>query len=220
MISMRTSRAGLALVLLFSASLSAAVAHLAIDVLGDFLLAHDAYDGMAHTSRSALAGLVLAGAAALAVRHVICALDPSDSGRRRSIAIARALLPQHRLSFAVWTAAFALVALCAMEVVDARAAGVAIDDPADLLGGSLILGSLTLLGCAIAVAAAVFGALRALLSFTLAVVSAVHSFFVGRTKGGAKPLAFRRLVRTYAMHPQLALRARKRGPPPSSSIAY
>jgi hypothetical protein len=213
MISMRTSRAGLALVVLFSALLSAALAHLAIDVLGDFMLAHDAYDGMQHTSRSVLACLALATAAAFAFRQLFGALDASTAGRRRAVQFIGAMLPRRLLPFAAATAGLALLALCAMEFVDASAAGIRVDDPGDLLGGSLVLGSLILIACATATAGIVFAALRALAGLTVAVVRAVHALFMRRATAAAKPLAHRRLARTFALHPQLARRATKRGPP-------
>jgi hypothetical protein len=218
MISMRTSRAGLALVVLFSALLAAALAHLAIDVLGDFMLAHDAYDGMEHTSRSVFACLALAAAVAFAFRQLIGALDVRDAGRRRTMNVLRAAVPRRLLPFVVVTAACAIVALCAMELIDARSAGVAVDDAGDLFGGSLALGVSTTLACALAVACAVFAALRALVGLTAAVVRAVLELFVRRAAGAAKPLAYRRRARAFALHPQLARRASKRGPPLFSSL--
>ncbi len=209
---------GVALVLVFSALLSAALAHVAIDTLGDYLLAHDAYDGMGHATRSVLASLALAGAVAFAFRQLLAALDATPDGRRRAVHLARALLPRRLGPFAAGVVALAFVALCAMEALDAHAAGIPIDDPGDLLGGSIALGTITLVACAAGVAAAVFSALHALFGLTLAVARAVHALFVRRAGVTRKPLSLRRHVRRFTMHPQLARRTAKRGPPLLASL--
>jgi hypothetical protein len=128
---------------LVSAFLAALFAHVAIDVAGDYLLPHDAYDDVAHGSRALVLGIVSAistalaiGALAAAVREARGSLDALGRALRSSIACG------FFGSLAI-TCVFATGILIAMECVDVRAAGGAIDDLGDLFGGSLVLGATT-----------------------------------------------------------------------------
>lgn len=130
-------------------ALAAAAAHLATDIAGDYLLLHDAYDGVAHHSRPvllALAGLVLLAAA---LRIICDLLDRRCASKPSMLAAVRAALG-HPAAFAVAAGAAAIVALAGMEYFDCSLAGrtAGIDD---LFGGSIALGAGTalILGAAI-----------------------------------------------------------------------
>ncbi|MGB8520744.1 MAG: hypothetical protein WCD38_11345 [Candidatus Tumulicola sp.] len=126
-----------------AAALAAAAAHVLTDVAGDYLLSHDAYDGVAHHSRPvllALAGLVLL----VAALRIICdLLDRRCSSKTSMLAAVRAALG-HPAVFAVASGAAAIAALAGMEFFDCSLAGriAGIDD---LFGGSVALGGGTAL---------------------------------------------------------------------------
>lgn len=130
---------GLALVLM-AAGVAAFIAHVAIDVAGDYLLPHDSYDFVTHHSRAvAIAGSLLL-AATVTLRVFDVALDQAR-GARISL---RAVL-DHALSPTPWRfiALVIVAALCtlgAMESLDTFARDGSLDDLADLLGGSVWLG--------------------------------------------------------------------------------
>jgi hypothetical protein len=125
---------------LVAACASALFAHVAIDIAGDYLLPHDAYDDVAHGSRVLVLGIVSAiltalalGALAAAVREARGSLDAFGRTLRSwlDVGLLRSLL----LALVCST-----LVLVAMECVDVRTAGGAIDDVGDLFGGSLLLG--------------------------------------------------------------------------------
>jgi TRAP-type C4-dicarboxylate transport system permease small subunit len=130
------------------AALAAALfAHVGIDVAGDYLLPHDTYDDVSHASRY----VVLAAVAMLLFAMFVAALSAAIREARGSVdafgRILRSSLGMGPLPFFVTTLAFAALTLVAMEYADANAAGQAVDDLGDLLGGSLALG-LAMLGIA------------------------------------------------------------------------
>jgi len=126
-----------------AAALAAAAAHVVTDAAGDFLLTHDAYDGVAHHSRPvllALAGLVLL----VAALRIICdLLDRRCQSKTSMLAAVRGALG-HPAVFAIASAVAATAALAGMEYFDCSLAGrpVGIDD---LFGGSIVLGAGTAL---------------------------------------------------------------------------
>lgn len=129
-----------ATLVLVSGAIAAVLAHAAIDFAGDFLLAHDTYDGIEHHSRAIFGGLVLAAAALVALRYLWEALDRrcgSLTSLLRQLRTARGVSPWR---FVLLVVIVALVALVAMEWTDAVLDGVRIDGLEDLLGGSLALG--------------------------------------------------------------------------------
>jgi hypothetical protein len=128
---------------LVAAFVAALFAHVAIDVAGDYLLPHDAYDDVAHGSRALVLGIVSAISAALAMGALAAAVREA---RGSLDAFGRAL--RSSIQCDLWagigiTSLLALGILVAMECVDVRAAGRAIDDVGDLFGGSLALGATT-----------------------------------------------------------------------------
>jgi len=161
---------------LAAACLAALSAHVAIDVAGDYVLPHDAYDAPGHGSRwaasFALAALVFAGFWAV----VRAALAEARGSRGAVRAALRGAVPSGPLAFAGIVFAAAVPLVLAMAWVDAAASGIGIDDFADLFGGSLPLG----LGCtllfAVAVALGVHRLVRLLSRFHRSIVRAVEAF--------------------------------------------
>ncbi len=130
---------------LATAMLAALAAHVAIDIAGDYLLPHDAFDDDAHGSRW-LASAALATSALGAFWFLANAVLAETRGARGALRAAlRASVPASGVTFVLLVAAAALPFVIAMGGLDAYVAGARIDGLADLLGGSLPLGaSLTL----------------------------------------------------------------------------
>jgi hypothetical protein len=136
------------LAVLATALLAAVSAHVGIDVLGDYLVPDDSYDHLAHDSRllfTAIA-LVLAAAAAIHCFLHFCAVATSIRMRIRLLHVP----PARVAGVCVAIALLALLAVPAMETIDAILAGAEVDSLADAFGGSLLLGIGTTLGCALA----------------------------------------------------------------------
>ncbi len=125
---------------------AALVAHFAIDIVGDWALARDAYDAVSHDSRGLVALATLCVAVAAALRFVISALSPTGRAGRTS-ALAR-LISRSPRGFGVAVTAGALALLTGMETLDSLLATGRVEGVADAFGGSLVLG----LGVAIPVA--------------------------------------------------------------------
>lgn len=139
---------GLALLVL-AASAAAVASHLAVDVLGDYLLAHDSYDHVAHHSRSY--ALVCAAALALSCAWIFIAAAVKDA-RNRSGAL-RSLVgwsakrsPWVLIGF---VAPATVTMLVGMESLDAWVGRDRLPGFASALGGSIPLG----LGVALCAAA-------------------------------------------------------------------
>jgi hypothetical protein len=157
--------------LLLLAALSAALlTHFVVDVLGDFVLAHDTYDDLAHGSRQggALAlGICLVLTLAFAAR---AALVEARGNEGVLLALLRRAMP--RCPWRHWAAVtfFSLILVAVMEACDAAAAGSPCDDLTELLGGSLLLASIV---------AAIVGALISiLLRAALCRLTAIHRALV------------------------------------------
>jgi hypothetical protein len=141
---------------------SALLAHLAIDLAGDFLLSHDAYDDVAHHSRESVF-IVACVLAAIASWRTLCAVRAELRGSRGSLrAILHDSVPASCGRFVAAVAALSVPALLAMAGLDAALDGTPIDDVADLLGGSAALGLTCTLGSALAIATLAWTAIRAL----------------------------------------------------------
>lgn len=160
---MRTIQAAFygALVLVAGA-VSALLAHVAIDLAGDVLLARDTYDGIAHHSRAVFAAIVVLVAAAVALRFLWEALDRRCSSLTELLHRLRAARGVSAWRFIALVVAVAIVALVAMEYADAVSDGIAVDGFEDLLGGSIWLGLSSVTCIAVAVAWCVRLALHAL----------------------------------------------------------
>lgn len=172
-------RRGLALRLavpLAAACLAALAAHIAIDIAGDFVLPHDAYDDPNHGSRRlaslAAAGLGLAGF--WAVLRAALAETRGSSGALRSTL--RAALPLGPAAFAGLVAALTLPLVLGMAWLDASCSGIALDDAGDLLGGSIPLGAGLTVAFGIAAGLGVHRLLTLLCRFHRSIVRAVEAF--------------------------------------------
>jgi hypothetical protein len=197
---------------LCAAAAGAALAHLAIDVLGDYALAHDSYDDFAHGSRILATLVALAVAALLAARGLrVCC----EVGARNRTRLAR---PGFGSPAALGYAATAVASSCAvvpaMEWVDGRVDGLAVTTLGDAFGGSLVLGLLTTVLCAALVAGLVFAFARWLISRHDTIVALIATL-LRRNEDSLRPSAgdlgrLRLNFRPCAPH---ALRLSKRGPP-------
>jgi hypothetical protein len=202
-----------ALVLLCGAT-AAVVAHVVIDVAGDFVLARDSYDGLAHHSRAFFLGIVVVLAALVALRFLWEALDRRSGSVTALVRYVQAARGASPWRFGILVAAVAIAGLVAMESLDAMLSATRIDGVEDLLGGSVLLG----LGTTLAVSALVAGAARALLGF-LAAWEPVIAAFVGRllTCRPASPAMHAprsvRLTCSLDRACRLARRGGKRAPP-------
>ncbi|HEY7981667.1 MAG TPA: hypothetical protein VID19_09270, partial [Candidatus Eremiobacteraceae bacterium] len=124
----------LGLVLLLTALVAAAAAHLLIDYIGDFALAHDSYDGMAHHARTLASAVVLIVAIGGILRLLWSALDDGHASTGTFRALVEPVLKLPVWRFAAAVTVVALLAVIAMESADALLDGVRIDDFADVLG--------------------------------------------------------------------------------------
>ncbi|MFY9781719.1 MAG: hypothetical protein WAJ85_14560 [Candidatus Baltobacteraceae bacterium] len=210
-----------AAVLFFAASLTALLSHLAIDVLGNWFLADDAYDHVAHDSRALICTAVLGCALAALAFAARAALREARGSEGALRDVLRAALPASPWRYLAPVAAASLMLVTAMEALDASLAGRPPDDVADLLGGSLELG----LGVVAAVAAVVTAAVwccvrrlarlhRTLVELAVAFVSLLRAAGRGVVHGAAW-----RPFRTCAHALLLARRAAGRAPPRSLRAA-
>jgi hypothetical protein len=197
-----------------AAALAALVAHVTIDVAGDYLLAHDTYDGMPHESRAVFIVAVAALAIAAASRVLFDLLDRRCGSTASLLRRVRGALGSPA-AFVAQTALLAVLTLAGMELLDCAASGTPVDGIEDLFGGSLLLGLST-----ISIAAALAGWLahrlvRLLAEYEPALAALVFRFIVA---AAALPVrsatAYRgRSSRTTLRALLLARRGTKRGPP-------
>jgi hypothetical protein len=148
------------LLVVLAATIAAVLAHVTIDVLGDFLLAHDTFDGVEHHSRAVFLGIFVLVAGLVALRFVWELMGRGVGSLRellRRLRTARGSSPIH---FVLHVIAVAVVGLVLMEFLDCTISGSEFRDVADLMGGSLLLGgsTTTVLGAIVAIAVrALFG---------------------------------------------------------------
>jgi hypothetical protein len=201
---------------LCAAAAGAALAHVAIDVVGDYLLPADSYDHLAHGSRDLVTGLALALATVLAVRglHVCCTIASAHRGRLARPGVGA--LGTFGLFAGAVGASCAMVP--AMEWLDGRIDGAPVTRFADAFGGSVLLGLGTTLICAAFVALLVYVIARWLISHRDSIATMIETL-LRRITGSARPaghlLAAQRFTprRRRATH---AMRLAKRGPPVAS----
>ncbi len=199
--------------LLCASTAAAALAHYAIDVVGDYALRQDTYDAIEHGSRGIVAGIALVVAAVLALRglRTCCDVATANRGRLSVPAVGRGRLFGF-LGGSILTTAL-LVPI--MEVLDGRMAGDPVTGLDDAFGGSVLLGLTVVAVCAVAVAAAVAGIAAWLVSHRDTIEAIVVSL-LGRARGALRPDVLerrRRDVRPHRVQTVHALRLCKRGPP-------
>jgi uncharacterized BrkB/YihY/UPF0761 family membrane protein len=202
-----------------AALLAAVFAHVAIDVLGDYLVRDDTYDHVAHGSRELLT-LIAFGIAASAGALFFSRLCTAAASIRTRVRMLRVTRAQLLLAFAA-IAAIALVLVPSMEGFDALRAGQDIDDLGDLFGGSLLLGISTTLACA-ALCSAFIAALGAWLArHRERVASLIGAFLTARRPRPAGIRLRYAPAKTPAMHPARAMKRRsKRGPPQTALVPF
>lgn len=131
----------LGITVVLTACVTALVAHVLIDMLGDFALVHDAYDRIEHGSRLVIfAGSV--GLVTLALFWLWCsavadARTPRSGVRDLLISAGRCTATPVAI---IATIGLAVVMIGGMECVDVFRGGEAATDLADAFGGSLLLG--------------------------------------------------------------------------------
>jgi hypothetical protein len=192
------------------------LAHVAIDVAGDFLLAHDTYDGLEHRSRSEIFSVALAFACASVLWLLWVAFQDARGGRGATRLSVDDLLGRGPWRFVAAVVALSLPALVGMEFLDVTSSGGRIDDLTDLLGGSAQLGLGLTSAAAVLVGLTVRRVARMLLASQRAFVAVVHRLIAlvarVRPQGDARPPE-RALGRQLGQRSILSRRSGKRGPP-------
>ena len=196
------------------------MAHVLIDVIGDFALPHDTYDDIAHASRGLASGiaLILAFALALGGLRICCEL----AARYRHRLPRLRLCAGERFAFLFATLLGAVAGVPAMECLDDRLAGVPVHSLADAFGGSILLGVATTVVCAALVGWLVYALARWLVSHRDHIAAIIETL-VRRHASSALPrvadlsLQLRAPRRRRAPH---ALRLCKRGPPMALGLEH
>jgi hypothetical protein len=159
-----------------AAAASAAIAHFAIDVAGDFLLARDSYDHLRHGSRELVTGIAVVAAVVLAVRGLRVCCEIATSHR------ARLLRPVFGLRDAVVVFAGAALTGSAvvpgMEYLDGGLDGTPVHRLQDAFGGSISLGLAVTILCAAVVTAFVCAVARWLISHRDAVATIIETLLL------------------------------------------
>jgi hypothetical protein len=197
---------------LCAASAGAVLAHLAIDVVGDYALADDSYDHLHHSSRELISGVALAIAAILIVRGLRGCCEIAQRNRTRLVHAAYGT--REAVGYSIGAVAASCGLVPAMEWLDGRLDGMAVRQIGDAFGGSLLLGLATTAVCASLVAALIFALARWLISYRDAIVSILETLM--RWTGDAvRRLAceLNRYCLTFRRRTFLASPLSKRGPP-------
>jgi hypothetical protein len=192
------------------------MAHFAIDVAGDYLLARDSYDYVPHGSRELAAGVALLIAVALAGRGLRICCDIAAANRTRLL---RPMLGL-RETLGMFAGAMASSALIvpAMEYLDGQTAGMPVHRFSEAFGGSIALGLGTTLICAVLVTSVVYGIARALIAHRDSITTIIETLLL-RAVGGVCPSRYdllAQLVTPRRRRTPTALRLSKRGPPAAS----
>ena len=204
-------------VLVLAALAAAAAAHLFIDLIGDFALPHDSYDGMTHNART-LAFVVVPAIALGGILHMLwSALDRARESTGAFRALVRPILAIPAWRFAATIAILALMMVMAMESADALLNGVRIDDFADVFGGSILLGLAVTLVMSACIGFATSRIFRAVAAAHGCIVDLVYALIVGIRRACSSLQAIRTafsLESFAAPISVLSTRAGKRAPPP------
>jgi hypothetical protein len=209
-----------AFVLLFAASAAALISHVGIDIAGDYLLAHDTYDGVDHQSRSELFAFGLTIAIGAVSRLLWDALREARRGRTAVRAEFDDAFGRGPWRFVLLVLALTLPALATMEAFDLSRSGVSFADPAALFGGSLTLGLAVTVPAAVGSAFVVRLLARLLTASQRSLSVALRRLIALVTRAG-RPAARRVHIRgaglTRRYRSILARRSGKRGPPLGAS---
>jgi hypothetical protein len=197
---------------LCAAAAGAALAHVAIDYAGDFLLPQDTYDHLAHGSRGLLSGVALVVAAVLAARGLRICCEIGAANRTRLLPTAR--LPYELAGFSLGAVVISCALVPAMELFDARLDGVALQQIGDAFGGSLLLGLVTTAACATLVALLVHAVVGWLISHRDTIATVIEALC--RRTVGERPSRHdlgRQLATPRRRRTGHALCLTRRGPP-------
>lgn len=210
--SVRVGFRTMASLALCAAAAGAALAHFAIDVLGDYALTRDSYDHLRHGSRELMSGLALVVAVLLAVRGLRVCCDIAVQHRARLVRPVLGM--QDTVAMLVAALSASLVIVPAMEYFDGRLDGIAVRGLGEAFGGSILLGVATTIAAAGLFAALLYAVARWLIAHRDSIATMIERFL---TAIGERPrLSFnlrRRNFLSNRRRPASALRLAKRGPP-------
>lgn len=199
-----------------AAAAAAALAHFAIDVIGDYALTRDSYDHVRHGSREMLAGVAFMLAAVLAARGLRACCEVAAANRMRLLR--PGLRIWEMLGMIAGAVASSTLIVPAMEFLDGRLAGMPVRELDDAFGGSISLGVGTTLVCATAVALLVATLAHFLISHRDSIVTIIETLF-GRLSAAVRPNGYDRVglqLTPRRRRAPTALRLAKRGPPAAS----
>jgi hypothetical protein len=204
-------------VVLCAAAAGAVIAHVAIDIVGDYALAHDSYDDVQHGSRAFVSGAALTIAVFLAARGLsaCCAI----AARNRTRLPSPPCGARELLMFILASVSGSSILVPAMEWLDGRFDGMPVRQIGDGFGGSLLIGLVTTAACASLVAALIFALARWLVSYRDAIIAILETLM--RWSGDAvRRLAcdLDRYCLTFRRRASHASRLSKRGPPVTFSV--
>ncbi|MBV8345749.1 MAG: hypothetical protein JO190_12270 [Candidatus Eremiobacteraeota bacterium] len=198
---------------LCAAAAGAALAHVAIDVVGDYALARDSYDHVAHGSRELLSSAALILAVILAGRGLRACCEIASANRWRLL-VSALRLPK-ALAFVAAAVAGSVALVPAMEWLDGRLAGAPVRALDDAFGGSLLLGLATTVVCAVAVALMIYAVVCWLISHRDSIATIIVTLLrrvVEPVRGSSYSVTSRGFTPRRRRAPN-ALRLCKRGPP-------
>jgi len=201
---------------LLAACIAATLAHMAIDAIGDYVLPHDAYDDVAHGSRSLTAALATLTALVLGALALASALVERRTGRIQVRELLERTTGPGLACFAAVVATVTIPLMMTMEALDLVLQNGRIEDATDLLGGSVALALAVTVPIAAGVALSVRALLAALLGSCRALVDAAYSTFMRRVHGTlstSSDVRRRRASRLSVRTALLASNANRRGPP-------
>ena len=215
---MRLGYGTLALLLACSAFAAAALAHVAIDIVGDFALPHDTYDYIAHSSRDIVSGVVFVVAAVAGLRWLRACLKIASANRR--LPPAPSIGKRRAAAFLVATSLGAAILVPAMESLDGILDHVPVTELDDAFGGSVPLGVGVTIVCAVLVAAMLLAVTHWLLAHRDLIATVVIALV--KRAANAPPAALahaaRRVERPQKRRAAPGLRRCKRGPPSAALI--
>jgi hypothetical protein len=198
---------------LCAAAAGAALAHCAIDVVGDYALTSDSYDNLRHGSRELMTAVALLLAVVLAARGLRVCCEIAADNRARLIAPVLRLREICGILIGAVGACAAIVP--AMEYLDGRLDGIPVRHLSDALGGSIPLGLGMTLFCATLIAAGVCAVARWLVSHRDSIATIIETL-LRPVAGAARPATYdliAQLVRPRRRRRTPALCLSKRGPP-------
>jgi hypothetical protein len=175
-------------VLLLAACTAALLTHVAIDVAGDYWLAHDAYDALAHHSR--FATLIGISATILVLFGTIagCAVAEVRGKRGALRELLEALVGGSAAFFVARVVVASLLVLMAMETLDSLLGAGKIEDVADALGGSIPFGLAFALPISLIVALGTWKLARSMIRLSQPLLRVVGALFRYLVRAGVRAL--------------------------------